>query len=380
VSYDGMGEPLGRSQVLTYLLRLAPDFDITLVSFEKRDADLQALREEMARRGIRWFPRRYHHRPPVLSTLADVLSGVRIVRRCGAPGAIIHVRSYVPALIALLSRRGGRPFVLFDIRGFWADERVEGGLWEPGGVLYRLAKRCERWFFAETDAVVTLTEASVPQIRSWTAGREIPVVVIPTCVDLERFVPRSSREDGPRLVWSGSIGTWYRFDLAPRLASAGGLPLTVITRQTEMAKRMLGPFPAEVFARSPPQVAGELHAGDIGLCLIRPSFSKTASAPTRFAEFLAAGMPVISTAGVGDLDQLVEENGVGVLLHSEDDADLGEAVTVARGMAADPQVRKRCRALARERFDVEEGSRRYAELYRQLIIRDVSRVAAGQAH
>lgn len=369
VSYDGMAEPLGRSQVLGYLERLAEDFEISLISFEKPADELDPLRSELRAAKLLWFPLRYHRRPAVLSTAVDVLAGLRMLRSVSYEQrpSIIHVRSYVPALIALLSRRGQTPLVLFDIRGFWADERVEGGLWKPRGALYRLAKRCERWFFSQADAVVTLTEASVPQIRSWTAGREIPVVVIPTCVDLDRFTPQAPREDGPRLVWSGSVGTWYRFDLAPRLASAGGLPLTVITRQTEMAKQILGQFPAEVFTRSPQKMADELHAGDIGLALIRPSFSKTASAPTRFAEFLAAGMPVITTAGVGDLDRLVEENGVGVVLRSEDQAELGEAVAVARGMAADPQARERCRALARERFDVEEGSRRYAQLYDRLL-------------
>ena len=35
VSYDGLMEPLGQSQILSYLTRLAKDYDITLVSYEK---------------------------------------------------------------------------------------------------------------------------------------------------------------------------------------------------------------------------------------------------------------------------------------------------------------------------------------------------------
>ena len=92
-----------------------------------------------------------------------------------------------PALMATRSMTLKHARLLFDMRGFWADERVEGGIWRRG-VLYRLAKRQERRFFARADGVVTLTEASLPWIRSQLGSRSIPVEVIPTCVALDRFV------------------------------------------------------------------------------------------------------------------------------------------------------------------------------------------------
>jgi glycosyltransferase involved in cell wall biosynthesis len=355
--------------VLGYLFRLAGEYDITLVSFEKEGTDLGALRAELEERSIRWLPQRYHRRPPVLSTLVDVLAGARALRRAAAagPAAIVHVRSYVPALIALLARRwtGGR--LLFDIRGFWADERVEGGIWPAGGVLYRVAKRCERWFFAEADAVVTLTDASIPQIRTWLGVRDVPVVVIPTCVDIERFTGRPPRPGGPHTVWSGSLGTWYRFDLTAPVARAIGWPLTVVTRQLELAREQLDGFAATVVSRPPQEVPGELYAGDVGLCLVASSFSKTASAPTRLGEYLAAGMPVVVTPRVGDLEALVESEGVGVVLRAEDESAIADAGARIRALAGDPDVRERCRRVASERFDVAGGTARYADLYRRLI-------------
>lgn len=369
VSYDGVQEPLGRSQVLAYLTRLADEFDITLISFEKSRRPRPEPTAQPLDTRITWAPLRYHRRPPVLSTALDVLAGRRALVRAargGAP-AVVHVRSYVPALMAVLARRatGGR--LLFDIRGFWADERVEGGLWPAGGLLYRIAKRCERRFFAEADAIVTLTHASVPQVRAWSAGSPASIEVIPTCVDLRRFRPRPPRPDGPRAVWNGSIGTWYRFDLAPRVARALSLPLEVITRQTLLAGQTLDGYPACVRSVPPDEVPHQLFSGDIGLCLIASSFSKVASAPTRFAEYLAAGMPVLVTPGVGDLESLVERNGVGVVLRGEDDCSIHEAATRMRALAGDPKVQERCRALAQDRFDVDVGAERYAEIYRSLV-------------
>jgi glycosyltransferase involved in cell wall biosynthesis len=305
----------------------------------------------------------------VLSTAFDVLAGrralIRAARQQGPP-AIVHVRSYVPALIALSARPNATGRLLFDIRGFWADERVEGGIWPEGGLLYRVAKRCERRFFAEADAIVTLTDASVPQIRAWTGGRPVGIDVIPTCVALERFIGRPERPGGPHVVWSGSIGTWYRFDLSAKVARELALPLSVITRQAEQARAELHGYPASVRAVAPEEMPAQLFAGDIGLCLIKSSFSKTASAPTRFAEYLAAGMPTIVSPGVGDLEAIVTEHRVGVVLRGEDTRAIAAAAADISAVAADPGVRERCRSLARERYDVDAGSAQYASIYARL--------------
>jgi glycosyltransferase involved in cell wall biosynthesis len=369
-----MGEPLGRSQVLSYLFRLAPACEITLFSFEKPDADREALRAELDGHGIRWVPLGYHKRPPVLSTLLDAISGARAIRRAAREQRpdIVHVRSYVPALMAMWARRRTRAKLVFDIRGFWADERVEGGIWPTGHVLYtqlyRLTKRCELWFFRNADIVVTLTAASVAQIQAWAGRPDLEVLVIPTCVDLDRFTLNEPRVDGPHLTWCGSIGTWYRFDLVPPLAEQLGFPLDVITRQTELASAALAGAPANIGPLPPDQVPSALHVGDVGLSLCVRSFSKTASAPTRFAEYLAAGMPVIVNPGIGDLEEIVEQHGVGVVLRGEDDAAFAEATAQVRELLADPAgLAERCRAVARELFDVDTGSRRYLEAYHRVL-------------
>jgi glycosyltransferase involved in cell wall biosynthesis len=255
---------------------------------------------------------------------------------------------------------------LFDIRGFWADERVEGGLWNAGGVLYRLAKHYEKRFFSEADAIVTLTEASVPQIRSWLAPRKVPIEVIPTCVEVNRFGMNGPRPGGPAAIWSGSIGTWYRFDLAPKLAAALGLPLRVLTRQVDRARAVLGSMPATVKTVAPDGVPAELYRNDVGLCLVHPSFSKTASAPTRFAEHLAAGNPVVALAGVGDMDAIIQREGVGVVLPGDTSADIERAGAEARDLMSDPQTPERCIAVAERLFSLERGVTKYRNLYRRL--------------
>ena len=75
-------------------------------------------------------------------------------------------RSYLPALVGLrMKRRLGVPFV-FDMRGFWPEERVEGGLWDLSNPLFRTVfgyfKRREAEFLNEAGHIVSLTEVIGP--------------------------------------------------------------------------------------------------------------------------------------------------------------------------------------------------------------------------
>src|SRR6266576_1119065 len=120
VSYDGAAEPLGQSQVVAYLERLAADCDVRLISFEKPGDAREEAGQRLASSGVSWHPLAYHRRPPVASTALDVLRGTRLIRELAARiegPLVLHARSYVPALMAVRARLGDRARFVFDIRG-----------------------------------------------------------------------------------------------------------------------------------------------------------------------------------------------------------------------------------------------------------------------
>jgi glycosyltransferase involved in cell wall biosynthesis len=370
VSYDGAAEPLGQSQVVAYLEGLARECEIDLVSFEKPGDDPTAVAERLSAAGVRWHPLPYHRRPPAVSTAYDIRRGTAVVRRLAGRTEgplILHARSYVPALIALRARPGERARFLFDIRGFWPDEKVEAGTWRSGGLLHRTAKRYEGRFFGEADAVVTLTEASIPQIRQWMGSNRAPIEVIPTCADLERFQVNPPREGGPRVLWAGTVGPRYDFRAGVALARELELPFTVLTREAADARAALDGAVADVRTVSPAEIPAELAAGDVGLSTMLPTFAKLASAPTRVAEYLAAGMPVAALSGVGDLDRLLPDAGVGVTLPDTSEDSIRGAAERLRSLSADAETPKRCRTLAEERFSLERGVEQYLALYKTLL-------------
>src|SRR5690242_6665636 len=201
LSYDGMTDPLGQSQVLPYLAGLCnKGYCIYLVSCEKKAAyaaNGELVRQTCRDAGIEWRPVRYTRRPPVLSTLFDLVQMWRkadhIHKKYGVQ--LVHCRSYIAALAGLLMKRKYRIRFLFDMRGLWADERVDGHLWDLDnplyGLIYRFFKRRERDFLEQADHTVCLTRAGKREIRSWAHIRNnpVPITVIPCCADLEHFDP-----------------------------------------------------------------------------------------------------------------------------------------------------------------------------------------------
>jgi glycosyltransferase involved in cell wall biosynthesis len=396
LSYDGVLEPLGESQVVSYLGPLSVDYAITLISFEKRadlgDADrVKAMADRLRAMGVQWIPLKYHKDPPVLSTAFDVLRGIGVARRvCRAQHVrIIHARSYVPALIALGSRSASRAAFLFDMRGFWVDEKVEAGHWTRGGLLYCIGKWWEKRFYRGADAVVSLTAAGAEGIHELGVQMKphAPVVVIPTCADLSRFSP--GRKD-PSLLRDldlaeariigcvGTMGNWYmRREMLEGLAYFAGMleniRVLIVTRDDHAALRadLKAAGLAEErlvitradFADMPRYV----RLFDAGLFFIKPTFSKRASAATKMAEFLGCGVPVIINDGVGDSGSIVRQRNVGIALSAPLDARAFEAALPAvRTMLADAAMRQRCRSTAEELFDLVVGADCYRALYKRL--------------
>lgn len=399
LSYDGMTDPLGASQVLPYLAGLsALGHRITLVSFEKQALDsvgANAVADECARAGISWRPSRYHKSPPILSTLRDLWRMRRIAsdecRRGGFDW--VHCRSTLPAMVGQsLKRRFGLRF-LFDMRGFWADERVEGGLWPLDkplfAAIYRFFKQREADLLRHADAIVSLTHAAVPDLRArlarlTPAAASVPIHVIPCCVDFAAFPPVDAPRraaarialgiDANRRVcaYLGSIGTWYMLGemldafavLRRRVPDALFLIVTRDAPAPILAAASARGLPANALmirSAARDEVATLVAAADVGLFFIRATYSKTASCPTKLGEFLAVEIPVIANRGVGDVDQVLAETRGGVLVDDFSDAACERAFASVEALDRADAI---WRSEARRWFDLGMGVAAYDAIYR----------------
>jgi glycosyltransferase involved in cell wall biosynthesis len=387
VSYDGVLEPLGQSQVVAYLEGLAAGHRIHLVSFEKAgDWSDTRRRDEIAVRlrkaGIGWHPRRYHKRFSVLTTAYDIGIGtltalwLRLRHRL----RVLHSRSDVATLMAWIVARTTGARLIFDMRGFWADERVEAGLWPAGGRLHRIGRWFERRFLRSADHVVSLTRAGVRVLdrQSWLQGRMPPTTVIPTCSDLRRFRPEpQDRPAGFVFGYVCAIGTWQLFDEAARC-------FTLLRRMREDARMLIVNRSDHAYIRERlvaariPMDAVELRSADhgempslmtrmsAGVIFNRATPAKQASTPTKLGEYLGCGIPCLSNTGVGDVAEILESERIGVAIDAYDDATLESGLRRLLALTVEPDIAGRCVAAAQKYFSLERGVAAYDAIYREL--------------
>jgi len=293
---------------------------------------------------------------------------------------LFHARSYPPALMALLGRIPRKQPFLFDMRGFWPEERVSAGLWPAGGFLYRLAKRCEKIFFAVADHIVVLTR----QAKKTLVARGVPatrISVIPTCVDLKKFRPRSgkkTRSRAPLLCFSGNCQTWYLRDAmmqaARRLMEVfPEARLMILTGEDHAAVRRdlaghgIRMPRTQLIHVSFAEMPGPLQGADLGIFFIRQDAAAPGRAAIKLGEFLACGIPVLINAGIGDSDRIVSATKTGIILPKANLDLLEKQIPSLRRLLADPGTARRCRAAARSHFDLRAGIRSYRNLYRALL-------------
>lgn len=397
LSYDGMTDPLGQSQVLPYLKELVKKgHTIHLISFEKLTA-FQKSKDSIAQyceaHGISWHPQRYTKTPPLLSTMKDVrkMRKLAFLLHEKHHFEIVHCRSYMSALVGLQMKKKKGVAFLFDMRGFWADERVEGGIWKMSNPIFKLTyyffKRKELQFFQAADHIVSLTKKGKEEFTNWKTlkNKQLSVSVIPCCVDISLFDPNIINPHQLRnlkkalginiedfiLGYVGSIGTWYMLDemLAYFAALKKVKPkakFLFVTKENpnnilRVAKKH-GVLDEDLIFASTTHAYVPLHIAliDFSIFFIRPSFSKKASSPTKQGELMAMGIPIICNAGVGDTDNIVQKYNSGMVLKSTNEKDF------VLDLDCSKYDKTSLINGAKDYFSLESGANLYHEIYKSL--------------
>jgi hypothetical protein len=388
LSYDGLTDSLGQSQIIPYLVGLSNEgYSITIVTFEKPEIfkKLQNDIEKIcADHKLHWEPLKYHKSPPVLSTLYDLLVLRRVVKKLFAKKKfdIIHCRSYLTSLTGLWAKRRFDVKFIFDMRGFWADERIDGGIWNLENPLFKLMykffKEKEKQFIRTADHIISLTENAKTEIQSWHIA-QTPISVIPTCVDMDLFDPdRTFREtaivrknlalskDNFILAYLGSWGSWYMINemleffsvLASKMPKSRLLILTGdkpdLTKY-EYASRVII---KKVVRKEVPVFLGLANAT---ICFIKPAFSKKASSATKIPEAWAMNLQVVTNPGWGDIERL-SQSGMPLIM-----CDSKSEYERIASLLGNVEVKNRREMLVGS-FDLQSGIKKYKGVYQSLSI------------
>lgn len=396
ITFDGLSDPLGQSQILPYLSGIAANgFHIHILSCEKKERlnkEKETILSLIGNLPISWDYILYDEEGGVISRLRYIRRINRMADKIRKEKEIrlVHCRSYLASLTGLSFKlRYKIPFI-FDMRGFWADERIDGGIWKKSKVLenffYTYFKKKEKQFVLRSDAIVSLTNSAVKELSTRFPTELIArkTTVIPCCTNTELFskqavkltieVPTFSSADH-LLIYTGSIGTWYytREMIDCVLAWKEFIPeikLLILTKDLEALANILTSYSAEQkkivisASCSHRDVAAYLSLAKAAIFFIKPSYSKIASSPTKMAECWAMDLPIITNPGIGDNDFYFTTHEGGILVDDFTNADYQSAcqkyITLGRKENA-------YREIALRYFDTQMAIEKYTGIYKSLI-------------
>jgi len=229
--------------------------------------------------------------------------------------------------------------IVFHCWGVEAEEmeylnRARGGKVDAKKVT-RL-KALQSRALAEADAIVCVSRAMVRYLMSEYSLSGKPICVVPCCVDTGVFSTKAAcrhdvrsklKVDGRLVVsYCGSLAAWQLPEVGIKLFRTIKClePSAYFLALTTQGQRMLELLHAEKLSPSDYTVMSVPHAdvpkylgaADIGLLLRESSPVNQVASPVKFAEYLACGVPVILSEGIGDYSEAVRQNHLGFVLDS----------------------------------------------------------------
>jgi hypothetical protein len=359
VTVDSLSEGVGSSQILPLMRILAKaGLSINLISFEKVKTP-SSIEDELTAAGVSWNRREFSSHGAIggLGRLVEINRVIPNTR-------IIHARSDIPAVAASLSKRAP---ILWDVRSLWAEQKA---FIEPSPFKKRVLRMYggfESIACLNASAMSTLTNAIVPVLEQ--RHRVVPRLrtVVPTAVNLDLFKFNPRMTTPIRGLYSGTYNNYYDLSLS-KLFIDELQRLTSVeihwARPKESPSESLNAGETSIFIATQVEMANIVGNYSFGLsvCKINAGSSLKAAMPTKVAEFLACGRPVVVNKGLGDFDEYLSEFKAGVILDGTA-GDSREKAVDLMNLLSDPETPYRCRALAEKYFDIKEGAQKYLDLY-----------------
>jgi glycosyltransferase involved in cell wall biosynthesis len=383
ITFNGLLDPLGQSQVLPYIYDLAnAGYDFDLISLEKsrsREA-IDNLRNDLNARGIAWYRLKYFKfftlgmlinifQTFLLSFYLNLSKGIKIV----------HCRAYPPMFSVLPTKRLFGAKVIFDMRGFWPENLVDSGRIKPDSTHYKILKFLEKISIRVSDWVVTLTPESEEIVKEKFNYTGLRTTWMPTCVDEEKFDVSGTNDFINKfvLVYSGSLWSFYDVSamadffkvLKKKIKDAHFLILgnNEIEKLGELFDRKnIKKGDYTVLSLDSKDVPKYLKSSNLAVAFIYNYYSEKAAFPTKVSEYLAAGLPVAISTQCGYLKDIIISNKVGVVLDKFDNDSLEAAIDNLILISKDDSASCRSKMVAERYLSKSKCINKYLEIYKSL--------------
>lgn len=383
ITFNGLMDPLGQSQVLPYIEDLnKTGVKFYLISLEKvKDSNrINELSVRLKNSAINWYRLKYF-KLRELGMVANIfqcfiLSLYLIVFK---NIKIIHCRAYPPIFSLFFLKNIFKLKIIFDMRGFWPENLVDSGRIKQKSIYYKMIKFLEKKSILASDWIITLTLEAEEIIKNTYKDKKLKILWMPTCVDEEKFLNKKniSFENRFTMVYSGSLWSFYDMSSMTNLFNSlkskinNAHFLILGNNQTEKLDQLflekgLCKEDYTILTLKSEDVAQYLLSSNFGVAFIYNYYSEKAAFPTKIAEYLASGLPVAISTQCNFLKEIINSNNVGVVMEKFDKESCDTAIETLLVLLKDEKVKERCQAVAKDYLSKKVCINKYLEIYHDL--------------
>jgi len=383
ITYDGILEPLGYSQILSYLIHLSKHNYIKIISVEKKKDLLNVdhfnkINNILKENNIKWKFFNYADNKFGKTILVSKLLSYIFFNLMNKKINIVHARSYITGLLVYILKFFFNFHFIFDIRGFWIDERIDWGLWRKKSIKYIFFRFIEKKIYNKSNTIVTLTNDSKNLIYNNVFKRKkIDIFVIPTCLNIENktFLPK--KRSKIKFTHLGAIGSRYNFltyiNVMKNINNNSKFFLSIINKgEHDKIKKIINDNSIninnyEIKYVYPYDIDKELRETDFGLFFPVHGYYLNAYFPTKLGEFLSNGVPVITNKINKHVDQIIIDNNVGIVINDLNKIDYNYLSDKINLKLNDKDIRERCKSVASKYLDIRIAIKKYSNIYNKVI-------------
>ena len=336
ITYNGILEPLGQSQILPYIFSLSEKYNYFIYSFENSENINTKLyfqiKKELDDKNIVWFfvfRRKNSNLINFFNFIKILLKSFLVLKKNNI--TIIHSRSFIPSIIGcILKYINSNIGLIYDIRGFWIDEKVDR-LGMKKNYIYLCLKYLDKIVYNNSDIIICLTKESARILKKKFRKIDKKVFhIIPTCADPKIFYPISKKQYSFKTTfcYMGSVGNAYNFEKVSRfvlnfLNKDKNSNFLILNNNDHykilniLDKQKFPKDSYELLSCNREDLNNQINSIDIGCFYANENSSIKASFPTRIAEFLLAGKPILCNQFNEDIKNILDFNQVGFICNFE---------------------------------------------------------------
>ena len=376
-----MCDPISDSQKVNPLTEFSKKekYKINIISFEKKN-DLNSRRIKLLEKKfkllkINWFKLPFYNNiflRLLIFFYAEVLIFFIILWK---HINIIHVWSYIPMMLVIFPNFFLRKKVVFDIRGFWFDEKKD--FKQINLISYKILKKVEKTLFDSADRIITLSKKSIKIIQKNFNIKKKNIYFVTTFANKKIFkVIKFKNKKNFNFLYLGSATNSYDFkkiikflELFNKFDSnwkfnAYSKDIKHINKK--ISESTLNKNKFKVSMMSVDKIKKILHKFNFAIYFIKPTFAKKASCPTKLAEFMFSGLPIITNKGVGDIEYFKKESNIILFNFNKiNEKNIKKNIKNLLKFKQNPQVFKQ-RKFAEKFFDEQIYFKKIVSIYQNI--------------